>query len=796
MMVALTAGDSVGAQMPGTARTTVKNTKLKNLALAAEVTSTDGSATGLEAIHDDNDNTGYLSGDDPTLPHVLTFTWSEPQTFSNVALTSWYCKDQAPTNWDIEVSTDGTSGWTVVASSGDESWLTPMAGGAQAIQHKILTFDAGEPRRGLRLRVNRANLTWRHFAILDVRVFADLEPATLAVDATASATGGTGVDKLNDIQSRTSYVSAEEPTFPQHLTLTFPATRTFDAVTLKSQTCQSRAPTRWAVQVSADGTGAWQDVATTEIVKWQHDDATVEGHTLTFSPVSAKAVRVQIDAANLVDRRFEVSDLEVSLTPVSYIDTAGPKVRFMVGGRPFFYNGIQSSPHRLMDNDHWTWDDMEQTFRATAADGFTVMGIPLRWKRLEPERDVFDFTETENAIRLSAKYGLKLEILWFGSNVCGGPYDSPEWVLAEFQRVQPRRYHDPLDFADAALLARERVAVARLMEHVKTYQDDNGLGNVTVGIQLLNEPNGYGRSTSPAGTDLWKAGGYTHDIIYNIDVMLRYVGGLAEEVKKSRYPVWTRVNLVFFTADTYGDGVVYRNEYDRATSGTDIDIMGADAYSESFTDIRNNLANPAYMWSYGKNLPMISESGGHFTTGAQMLFNTLSVDGVYKIWEINDSIYSGQASRWGLYYTDPAAKTIKEKGHTASVRDMNNVVKKIGFDLASQSAQGANVKFINRDFAATVDTTVTVGGNKIRYRNGGQSGAAIVVARSATEYAFVGTADGGDLAVPAGLTIKSLQAGAFDADNQWVREAEVRYTTEGAEKRFPLGRGCVRLVYE
>jgi hypothetical protein len=46
MMVALTAGILSAAQLPGTARTTVKNTKLKNLALAAEVTSTDGSATG------------------------------------------------------------------------------------------------------------------------------------------------------------------------------------------------------------------------------------------------------------------------------------------------------------------------------------------------------------------------------------------------------------------------------------------------------------------------------------------------------------------------------------------------------------------------------------------------------------------------------------------------------------------------------------------------------------------------------------------------------------------------------
>ncbi|MBQ7901118.1 MAG: discoidin domain-containing protein, partial [Clostridia bacterium] len=72
---------------------------------------------------------------------------------------------QAPTNYDIEVSSNGTSGWKKVASSGDIAWRTT----ANEIETNELTFNPVTVK-GVRLKINSANTMWNKMVIRDIDI--------------------------------------------------------------------------------------------------------------------------------------------------------------------------------------------------------------------------------------------------------------------------------------------------------------------------------------------------------------------------------------------------------------------------------------------------------------------------------------------------------------------------------------------------------------------------------------------------------------------------------------------------
>lgn len=138
-----------------------------NLALSAVAESTNVSKNHpAENVNDGDDATGTKSNNNPTFPQYITLKWDEGKAFDTVILKGSYAQDQSPTNWDIEVSEDGEADWQAVASSGDVEWETN-----DGLEAKSIGFSRQTGKKGLRIKINNANLTWKTYFITELQVF-------------------------------------------------------------------------------------------------------------------------------------------------------------------------------------------------------------------------------------------------------------------------------------------------------------------------------------------------------------------------------------------------------------------------------------------------------------------------------------------------------------------------------------------------------------------------------------------------------------------------------------------------
>lgn len=152
-----------------------------------------------------NDNTLVYSG---TLPKSIVLNWNEGQSFNSVFLKSWYCKDQAPAEWDIEVSEDGSTGWKKVASSGYVNWRTSSSN----VEAYEVMFDRVNNIKGLRITINKANWTWEHFAINEIEVYnqPNVSVAAISVNGDNGASTITTKDGTLQMIARVSPDNATE----------------------------------------------------------------------------------------------------------------------------------------------------------------------------------------------------------------------------------------------------------------------------------------------------------------------------------------------------------------------------------------------------------------------------------------------------------------------------------------------------------------------------------------------------------------------------------------------------------
>lgn len=257
------------------------------------------------------DNDAYSamqSNDSPAFPQYLYLDWADTQTFDTFIMKAAYGQSQAPTNFEIEVSADGKTGWTPVASSGDISW----SGNDWKVEQQTLTFPAAQGK-AVRLKINSANLTWKHYAINEVLLKNAAEQpvnTNIAPESTSvwdSPNGGL----LTDGNRAAAAQSADRPGLPMDVTLTWPAPVSFDQVQLHCWYAKDQAPTKVSFSVSQDG-ATWQEVVPPTALSWQSSDTTVEQQSFAFERVeNARYLRMTVYSANLKWKHFAINELEV-----------------------------------------------------------------------------------------------------------------------------------------------------------------------------------------------------------------------------------------------------------------------------------------------------------------------------------------------------------------------------------------------------------------------------------------------------------------------------------------------------
>lgn len=415
--------------------------------------------------------------------------------------------------------------------------------------------------------------------------------------------------------------------------------------------------------------------------------------------------------------------------------------------------------------------------------------------------DVYDWSYVDRMIDNSAKYGLKLEILWFAIDTCQQTAESrvPWYVINNYQKTlredkTPIRQGDNGGFTylmcknDKLLRVKEQEVLETLFNHIAKYDSQNGNKHTVVGCQLTNEPatarthNGDDHYNERCHCDVCEEkynsfiadGKSLQD--YLDDTMYYYENSLGEAVKLSDYSVWTRVN-------NYGGtdaNLVAYNENKRANGGTYIDFIGYDPYKQdtatmfNFGNTITKMTKVSVNYSQGKNLPMVMENGGNYTNSASLALAALAGSSFYNVYEF------GGPDNFGLYDKDASsANGFKAHGgYIDEVRATNDMLNKIAPVLASYKADGAGGKrltFFNALSDNSASTKKTVRAIPIIYntQNNGVGIAAAVSDKEivfesskAAEFVLTGAKD---------YDIASAETGAYE-NGVWTKTADKEYS--------------------
>ena len=124
------------------------------------------------------------------------------------------------------------------------------------------------------------------------------------------------------------------------------------------------------------------------------------------------------------------------LTPIvvsRICQTEEGKPYLEVDDKPFPVYGAQIRVDIFRSVDKLNWDEIELYF-ATAQDlGVNSVQVSYPWAFLEPKKDKYSFEEIDRIMELANKYALKVELLWFSTNMIGDSYTwlVPIYILAE-----------------------------------------------------------------------------------------------------------------------------------------------------------------------------------------------------------------------------------------------------------------------------------------------------------------------------------------------------------------------------
>lgn len=491
----------------------------------------------------------------------------------------------------------------------------------------------------------------------------------------------------------------------------------------------------------------------------------------------------------------------------------------MVDDTPFFYIGTQLSPHRLL-HFGWSWVDIEKLFKTASENHFTVLAVPVQWNWIEKEQNKYDWAILDQIIEYAIKYSIRLELLWFGSNVCGKSIVAegcPAWALEQFEKVRGKKgelyYVDDfcyvsyentrfykLDICDPYLLKSEQLAILKTFNHIREYLDMKQYPNIIIGVQVLNEPTAIklfdstnvnipdlDRSYSKYANKIWEENGYTDALIYNVDMLWHYINSLSESVKTSNYSVWTRVNLQKnYEGVEFNRRFVIKNETMRNQKMTNIDFIGDDPYTNDIKNTYDYGCNGIY--NYGENLPMIMENGGEYENTDKLIFSALAGGAYYNIWEL---ITSGE-TKWqtGFYYVNHSQKILHAKWHQTRIKNLIYMLRKDAFDLATLLS-GSKLIFFNHLFNYIYNQSNMLDGRKINYSTS-FGGAGVAIARKDC-IIFMSTAKA-NFSVFNCSTLDSIEEGFFDENNDWKKNDSIAYDMKISNLSFMINAyQCIRI---
>ncbi|MCS2194623.1 DUF4969 domain-containing protein [Bacteroides faecis] len=334
----------------------------------------------------------------------------------------------------------------------------------------------------------------------------------------------------------------------------------------------------------------------------------------------------------------------LSQIEVSKLVTENNKTYVSVDGKPFPFLGAQIRLDALLNCDKMTINEVENYFKKAQELGLNCVQIPISWNMVEPKENKYDYSIVNSILQFVNKYNLKMELLWFSTNMVGDSFSYliPQYVLQEYNKRFSRNdegnfwnyygYQYTMILDDEWVLERETKAITALFNHIRYWDSQNGDKHPVISAQIHNEPDALMRWRIDQkdlkyrdGTPLSKEKAWT--------MITNALNTVGKAVKNSSYKVVTRVNLI------YGDGI---NPFPEATNARPkdvfdlqgIDFIGVDAYKDNIKHLKNEVM--AYA-SIAGNYALVAENKGSYTNSPSLILTSFALGGGYNIYDLATS---------------------------------------------------------------------------------------------------------------------------------------------------------------
>ncbi|MEA4839991.1 MAG: DUF4978 domain-containing protein [Bacteroidales bacterium] len=383
--------------------------------------------------------------------------------------------------------------------------------------------------------------------------------------------------------------------------------------------------------------------------------------------------------------QFCMSCSEPQVEPPAYNDeivvsklakTNNGKPYIWVDGKPFLMLGAQLRTDYFIQLEGKSLEELDEYFRLARSLNITCVQVPISWKDIEPKKDQYSNKFPCKFIELCNKYDMKLEILWYGSYMCGYSVQGyiPDYVIfneatypsynlgKSYQGWLGKQYWLKPD--NEVLIERESKALACMMDAIWEYDRNSGGHRTVIGIQIENEPDMLATRHTLPGQPLQ---GISAETIW--PGLINLLDKLGQVVKDSKYKCYTRVNMT----NTYTDYVARSSEV-AATKG--IDFVGVDPYQNTISQIKTSIN---YYSTIEDNFSHIAENGGEFENNDILELLSFTMGAGYEVFEVVTT-KSPLLADWtlrGVYHTD-----FSRKAQTQKLIDANNIYRNAWVDLA------------------------------------------------------------------------------------------------------------------
>lgn len=444
---------------------------------------------------------------------------------------------------------------------------------------------------------------------------------------------------------------------------------------------------------------------------------------------------------------------------------------------PYLMYGIQLRlDHALSTLEVTTDADFEKYiepyFQKSAETGFETVIFPIHWKQIETQKDNYNFDLLKRYYDYAKKYDLKVQLLWFGSDVCGWTSNCPNYIRQDsetYSRVKDQP--DVLNLYDADLIEREILVFGKLLDFL--YENDTDLR--TVCIQIENEPNACANNgveidnhsdVEVIEKTTWMG---QKKAVYNI------MNALGLMVKQGPYRCVTRVNFVWFYCYINGTAAY---QFKEVCDLDGIDIVGVDAYSAAAGDrVIKDLTfdknyphygeyGPKYYITPGQTMGMLSGGGGLLCYQLKTVANP---DNLFAVYKGAPGVYEKRTSEY-----------IKDDGKeiygmdTDELTAFNKMLMKIVNPVATSAVKNMGAfNYMGNPIPAK--ETLEVGGRQLTFSNQsadyGGSGMAICLENG--DYILLSQHGTSTFTFDGHSVTGAVSVGHFDGDN-WVEESTVQ----------------------